>query len=322
MSTLLRSVILGSIFCSAFCAFPVAARAYKANVGDRAAPFKGYDIVHHRSIDLEDYLGRWVFVDFWASWCGPCMHELPSMIKQTASYVQSGKLAVVTVSLDDSFSLLDLKKAIKRYRMPYPVIFGGPDDSEAGWDTIPAREWGVKSVPASYLIDPQGVIVANEIRGDKLAETLDFYIHGGHPILGLRGSQVLHDDGSISIFAEVMNPGREDVKVELHTYDIKMIWDDQAKTYKDVSTYDLIDSASLAFDDFCESTHEFVLAANDSRYVFVPYLEVTVPNSEHIGDANDPGIRMEWRGDEFMLLDVERVNDKYIIHGKLRKRYS
>ncbi|MCH7472016.1 TlpA family protein disulfide reductase [bacterium] len=309
--------MIGLTFGYLCCFCPIAAWAYKANPGARAANFKGYDIVNHRSIELEDYLGKWVLVEFWASWCGPCIHELPNMIEQTTPYVEAGELAVITVSVDEASYLGDLKKAIRKHNIPYPVIYdGGAADNESGWNTIPAMEWGVGGIPASYLINPQGVIVATELRGSMLADTLDFYIHGNRPVMGLSGHHRVHDDGSVSIYAEVYNPGRGDVEVELYTYQDRMIWDELAGSYVWDTIYadELIESATVSFYDFSETTHEFLLPADENLYMLIYYLKAIVPGSESIGDVNDPGIRLFYNGDSMLLLDVENVNGKYIIH--------
>jgi peroxiredoxin len=321
MERSLRNAVIGLALYGACCFYPVAALAYRAEVGDRAANFKGYDIVHHRAVQLDDYFGKWVLVEYWATWCYPCMYELPNMIAQTAPYVAVGDLNVITVNVDDASALRDVKKVLRKYRMPYPVIYdGGEAENPEGFGTIPAMEWGVKCIPASFLIDPRGVIVATEIRGPKLAPTLDFYLHGDRPIMGLRGHHFVHPDGAISVYAEVMSPTREDVRVELYTYQVRLLWNEQAGNYKEDVTYadELTQSALVSIGEFGETTYEFQLPPDKDLYLFIYLLKALVPGSESIGDANDRGIKLCYDGDAVTLLDVENVDGKYVIHGPLR----
>ena len=92
------------------------------------------------------------------------MAELPNLISETASLRESGELALFSVSLDDKDTADKIMEVVRQHGIDYPVIYDG-----GGWDTIQSKEWGVRSIPATYLIDPQGTIVATGLRGEMLS---------------------------------------------------------------------------------------------------------------------------------------------------------
>lgn len=291
--------------------------AYKAAVGARAADFKGFDILSRRAVKLDDFFGKWVLVEFWASWCGPCVHELPSMVEKTKHLVSQGKLAVITVSLDDSTTLPELKQILHNCEFPYPVLYDGQEGLSDGspW-SIPAIEWGVTKLPSTFLVNPQGIIVGNELRGDHLLDELLYFLNDNPPQMGLRGYLVVHEDGSTSIFAQVRNSARTSTKLELYTYQVRMIWDNQLNDYKEDVTYadELIASAVVNFDDFCETTYEFLLPSQEELYFLKYYLKAVIPGSEVASTGNSSGIKVMYVGESHTFYDVEYVDGKYVLH--------
>ena len=121
-------------------------------------------------ISVSEYVtkNKYTLVDFWASWCGPCRAEMPTIVKAYADYHGRG-FEVVGVSLDaDHDAWVD---AIDKLNMPWPQM-----SDLKGWNCAGARLYGVRSIPANLLIDQKGKIVATNLRGndllDKLAELL------------------------------------------------------------------------------------------------------------------------------------------------------
>ena len=108
--------------------------------------------------------GKWLFVDFWASWCGPCRAEMPNVVSAYEKYHQKG-FDIVGVSFDNSKEAW--VKAIKDLNMPWNHI-----SDLKGWENAASGLYNINSIPASLLIDPQGNIAARNLRGEELQRKL------------------------------------------------------------------------------------------------------------------------------------------------------
>jgi len=124
-----------------------------------------------KQVKLSDFRGKYVLVDFWASWCGPCRQENPNVVKAYNQYKDKGKgFTVFSVSLDDDKDRW--MKAIAADGLVWP---NHVSDLKK-WNNAAAAAYGVQSIPASFLLDPNGKIIGKNLRGPaldaKLAEVL------------------------------------------------------------------------------------------------------------------------------------------------------
>src|SRR5262249_54782852 len=115
-----------------------------------------FDVARHR--------GQVVLVDFWATWCPPCVAELPSLRALHQKYRADG-LQVISVSLDTDRAAL--ARFLKTNDLPWPQIFFD-DPTKRGWDNPVARKHGVKAIPALLVVDREGRVAASGLRGVAL----------------------------------------------------------------------------------------------------------------------------------------------------------
>lgn len=132
-------------------------------VGKEFPDFKVKD-TEGKELSLSEYKGKVVLVDFWATWCGPCMKEMPNVIKAYTKYHDKG-FEIIGISFDKSKEKLD--KVTKEKKMTWRQYFDGK-----GWGNLLGKKFGIRSIPATFLVGKDGKIIAKNLRGDDLEKAL------------------------------------------------------------------------------------------------------------------------------------------------------
>lgn len=134
------------------------------SVGQPAPEFTTVGI-DDKPVKLSDFKGKYVMIDFWASWCGPCRQENPNVVKQYATFHSKG-FNILGVSLDTSKT--NWQQAIAADKITWAQAsdrknFEGPTE----------RLYHVEAIPSNFIIDPKGIIIAKNLRGDALEDFLN-----------------------------------------------------------------------------------------------------------------------------------------------------
>lgn len=124
--------------------------------------------------DPKSVAGKVVLVDFWATWCGPCIAEIPNVMEQYQKYHAKG-FEVIGVSLDDDVDAL--KAFVNERKIPWPILFEKPGGE--GWRHPLATKYGVSGIPTVILVGRDGKVVSLDVRGEKLGAELDKLFGGG-----------------------------------------------------------------------------------------------------------------------------------------------
>lgn len=121
--------------------------------------------------DQKKLAGKVILVDFWATWCGPCIAEMPNMLAAYEKYHDKG-FEVVGISLDEERG--EVEKFIADNKLPWPILFAGK-----GWQDPVAQFYGISGIPQLVLIGHDGNVITTDVRGEKLGERLSAIFDGG-----------------------------------------------------------------------------------------------------------------------------------------------
>jgi peroxiredoxin len=117
-------------------------------------------------IKLSSFRGKYVLIDFWASWCGPCRQENPNVVRVFNKY-KTKKFTILGVSLDRAEGKNDWMAAVKNDGLTWTQV-----SDLKYWNNAAAALYFVRSIPQNYLIDPEGKIIAKNLRGEDLENKL------------------------------------------------------------------------------------------------------------------------------------------------------
>jgi RNA polymerase sigma factor (sigma-70 family) len=137
--------------------------------GDTAPDF-AVTTVDGKDLRFADFKGRFVLLDFWATWCAPCVAEIPNLKTIHDTFATDRRFAMLSLSLDERPA--ELRALLKSEKISWPQAFIGPDSSVAA-------AYDATAIPATFLIGPDGRILAKDLRGERaeaaIAEALKQY---------------------------------------------------------------------------------------------------------------------------------------------------
>lgn len=118
-----------------------------------------------KPVSLADYRGKLVLLDFWATWCGPCIAEMPNIKEVYEKYHAKG-FEIIGISLDTDEAAL--RKFIKENQLPWRQVFDGKR-----WETPLVQQYGIRGIPAQFLIDQEGRVISVKARGERLGNLIE-----------------------------------------------------------------------------------------------------------------------------------------------------
>jgi thiol-disulfide isomerase/thioredoxin len=118
-----------------------------------------------KEFDWSKYRGKVVLIDFWATWCGPCLAELPNVKKNYERYHDKG-FDVVGISIDDDREKLE--EFLEKDKLPWTIL----NEDRAGWKSAIAEEYGISGIPTVILVDKEGKVLSFNARGPALGKLL------------------------------------------------------------------------------------------------------------------------------------------------------
>lgn len=136
----------------------------RVNIGDAAPGFEA-PTLDGGKITLDDFRGKFVLLDFWATWCGPCIAETPNLKDTFEAFGEGGKFAMIGLSLDDNAEAP--RKYVEENALGWIQVFLGSFS-----ETEVPSDYGVFAIPSIWLIGPDGKVVAKNLRGAGIKQAI------------------------------------------------------------------------------------------------------------------------------------------------------
>ncbi len=144
---------------------PRGVEIYSSQRGFKAKPFEGKDFLTEEKISLDLYKGKFLYLEFWGSWCRPCISEIPHL-KKAYNEIDTTKIDFLGVAKDKPEAL---RKTLKEKEIVWKQILFEKEEGII-------KDYNITSYPSSFLIDPNGKIIARGLRGQNLSDTLNYFI--------------------------------------------------------------------------------------------------------------------------------------------------
>jgi thiol-disulfide isomerase/thioredoxin len=132
-----------------------------------AAPLFSAKTLDGEAFALKDLRGKYVFLDFWATWCGPCIKEMPNLKELHAALGRDERLVIIGVSIDDDAAAP--RDFVRKQGLEWMQII--LEDPEARKPIL--ESYGIRGVPATFLIGPDGSLLARDLRGPEARKVIE-----------------------------------------------------------------------------------------------------------------------------------------------------